>query len=101
MVQEHSGSMMVSEPNGVKAKKILYEGLPETESVDPWLTSRLIGIMQSIQTDKFYPLNKNGARETDREFERRQEKASKVRMEQIDELYRQMDESEQPKIIKR
>ena len=96
--------MMVSEPNGVKARKILYEGVqdPETvDSIDPRLTSRLIGIMQSIQTDNFYPLNGNGARETDREFELRQEKASKVRMEQIDELYRQMDESEQPKIIKR
>ena len=43
--------MMVSEPNGVKAKKILYEGVQDPEnvdSIDPKLTSRLIGVMQSI-----------------------------------------------------
>ena len=105
-VQLQSGQLMISERAAMRSKNILYQGLAENpqeiDNIDVELSSRLCGVLQSLQTDRFLETNsKTGKKETEGAFQKRQERLIQGAMDQIDQTYKQMDIEEHGRTFKK
>ena len=64
---------MITERAAMRNKKILYQGIKERDDgdkdLDPELSGRLCGVLQSLQTDRFYKTSqRTGKKESESDF---------------------------------
>lgn len=89
-MKSYDHNVLISQQVGRTNKDILYQGVTDepNQQVDVDLERRLCVVLQSIETDRFYKVNKKGIKESDKQFRKRLHESETTCMDLIDEEYK-------------
>lgn len=103
MLKEDGNALVLGTYQGSTYQRTIFEDVQDfdpSDKVTSELNMKLIGVMQGIDTKKYYHKRDDGKLESDQQMQARISNSLKNNMNLIDDTFQAMSLREQPKIYK-